>query len=167
MSVPPDTSAAILRPLLAAALDLEPGSGSRSFPGRAGPGTVTPPEGENARVRRSSIWYPSASASPSNQEEQCPLDPSPSSPRLPPRHCWSPGRPMPSAFRCQSAEDDTDVGGVVGATLGFRLGNMLSLYVAADDYIYGTRFEGTGLGEESRAQNDVQLAVGFGFPVGR
>jgi len=74
---------------------------------------------------------------------------------------------MPSAFRCQSAEDDTDVGGVVGATLGFRLGNMLSLYVADDDYIYGTRFEGTGLGEESRTQNDVQLAVGFGFPAGR
>jgi hypothetical protein len=67
----------------------------------------------------------------------------------------------------QAAEDDTDVGGVVGATLGFRLGNMLSFYVAADDYIYGTRFEPTGLGEESRTQNDVQLAVGFGFPVGR
>jgi len=67
----------------------------------------------------------------------------------------------------QTAEDDTDVGGVVGATLGFRLGSMLSLYVAADDYIYGTRFEPTGLGEGSRTQNDIQLAVGFGFPVGR
>jgi hypothetical protein len=67
----------------------------------------------------------------------------------------------------EAVEDDTDVGGVVGATVGFRLGSMLSFYVAAEDYIYGTRIEGTGLGEESRTQNDVQIALGFGFPVGR
>jgi hypothetical protein len=69
------------------------------------------------------------------------------------------------AFR--DAEDKTDVGGVVGATVGFRLGSVLNFYVAAEDYIYGTRFEGTTLGEEERTQNDVQIAVGFGFPVGR
>jgi hypothetical protein len=67
----------------------------------------------------------------------------------------------------EAVEDDSDVGGVVGATVGFRLGSMLSFYVAAEDYIYGSRFEGTTLGEESRTQNDVQIAVGFGFPVGR
>ena len=67
----------------------------------------------------------------------------------------------------ESVEDDTDVGGVVGATVGFRLGGMLSFYVAAEDYIYGTRVDGTGLGEESTTQNDVQIAFGFGFPVGR
>jgi hypothetical protein len=61
------------------------------------------------------------------------------------------------------AEDKGDVGGVVGAAVGFRLGSMLSFYVAAEDYIYGTRVEGTGLAEESRTQNDVQLAFGFGF----
>jgi hypothetical protein len=44
---------------------------------------------------------------------------------------------------------------------------MLSFYVAAEDYIYGARVEGTGLGDESRTQNDVQIALGFGFPVGR
>ena len=65
------------------------------------------------------------------------------------------------------AEDKSDVGGVVGATVGFRLGRMLSFYVAAEDYIYGTRVEGTGLADESRTQNDVQIAFGFGFPVGR
>lgn len=67
----------------------------------------------------------------------------------------------------EAAEDDSDIGGVVGATVGFRLGSMLSFYVAAEDYIYGSRFEGTTLGEESRTQNDVQIAFGFGFPVGR
>ena len=67
----------------------------------------------------------------------------------------------------EAVEDDTDIGGVVGATVGFRLGSMLSFYVAAEDYIYGTRIEDAGLGGESVTQNDVQIAVGFGFPVGR
>jgi hypothetical protein len=64
-------------------------------------------------------------------------------------------------------EDNSDVGGVVGATVGFRLGSMLNFYVAAEDYIYGTRVEGTGLPDEKVTQNDVQVAFGFGFPVGR
>ena len=69
----------------------------------------------------------------------------------------------------EAAEDDSDIGGVVGATVGVRLGSMLSFYVAAEDYIYGSRLEGTpvGVGGESRTQNDVQIAFGFGFPVGR
>jgi opacity protein-like surface antigen len=67
----------------------------------------------------------------------------------------------------EAAEDRSDIGGVVGATVGFRLGSMLSFYVAAEDYIYGARIEDAGLGDESRTQNDVQVAIGFGFPVGR
>lgn len=67
----------------------------------------------------------------------------------------------------EAAEDRSDIGGVVGATVGFRLGSMLSFYVAAEDYIYGTRIEDAGLDDESRTQNDVQIAIGFGFPVGR
>ena len=67
----------------------------------------------------------------------------------------------------EEVEDRSDVGGVVGATVGFRLGSTLSLYLAAEDYIYGTRVEDADLGDRSRTQNDVQIAVGFGFPVGR
>jgi hypothetical protein len=48
----------------------------------------------------------------------------------------------------------------MGATVGFRLGSMLNFYVAAEDYIYGTRVEGTGVGEDSRTRNDVQLRSG-------
>lgn len=64
-----------------------------------------------------------------------------------------------------SLEDKTDVGGVVGATLGFNLGGFLSFYVAAEDYIYGTTFVEAGSLEEKRTQNDVQLALGFGVPL--
>ena len=67
----------------------------------------------------------------------------------------------------EEAEDRSDIGGVFGATLGFRLGSMLNFYIAAEDYIYGTDIEDAGLEDESRTQNDVQIAFGFGFPVGR
>ena len=53
----------------------------------------------------------------------------------------------------------------MGATVGFRLGSMLSFYVAAEDHIYGTKLEDADLGDLSETQNDVQIA--FGFPVGR
>ena len=65
------------------------------------------------------------------------------------------------------ATDQDDIGGVVGATLGFRLGNMLSFYVAADDYIYGTRIDETTFEADKKTQNDVHLSVGFGVPLNR
>jgi hypothetical protein len=64
-----------------------------------------------------------------------------------------------------AAEDKDDIGGVVGATLGFRLGSVLSLYVAADDYIYGTRIDEASLSADTKTQNDVHLAIGFGVPL--
>lgn len=67
----------------------------------------------------------------------------------------------------QGSSDKDDIGGVVGATLGFRLGNMLSFYVAADDYIYGTRIDEASLTADKTTQNDVHLAVGFGVPLSR
>jgi len=67
----------------------------------------------------------------------------------------------------ENVEDRSDIGGVVGAAVGFRLGSMLNFYVAAEDYIYGTRVEDADLGDLSQTQNDVQIAFGFGFPMGR
>ncbi|MFL5449968.1 MAG: outer membrane beta-barrel protein [Gemmatimonadales bacterium] len=64
-------------------------------------------------------------------------------------------------------EDKTDVGGVVGATVGFNLGSFLSLYVAADDYIYGTTFVDENTLEEKQTQNDVHLSLGFGLPLNK
>jgi hypothetical protein len=66
-----------------------------------------------------------------------------------------------------SLEDNTDLGGVVGTTVGFNLGSFLSFYVAAEDYIYGTTFVESGTLEEKKTQNDIQLAVGFGVPLQR
>jgi hypothetical protein len=66
-----------------------------------------------------------------------------------------------------SLEDKTDIGGVVGTTVGFNLGSFLSFYVAAEDYIYGTTFVESGTLEEKKTQNDIQLAVGFGVPLNK
>jgi hypothetical protein len=65
------------------------------------------------------------------------------------------------------ATDKDDIGGVVGAALGFRLGGMLSFYVAADDYIYGTRIDETTLEADKKTQNDIHLPVGFGLPLNK
>jgi hypothetical protein len=65
------------------------------------------------------------------------------------------------------ATDKDDIGGVVGAALGFRLGGMLSFYVAADDYIYGTRIDETTLEADKKTQNDIHLSVGFGVPLNK
>ena len=67
----------------------------------------------------------------------------------------------------EELEDKSDVGGVVGAAVGFNLGSMLSFYVTAEDYIYGTTFVESGTLEEKRTQNDLQIAVGFGVPLRR
>jgi hypothetical protein len=61
--------------------------------------------------------------------------------------------------------DRTDIGGVAGATLGLRLGGLLSFYVNADDYIYNASFEGATATEQVM-QHDIHLSVGFGVPLG-
>ncbi len=70
----------------------------------------------------------------------------------------------------ETVEDDTAVGGVAGATLGFNLGGLMSFYVVAEDYIYGTYLApipGSGTLEEHGTQHDVQLALGFGVPLNK
>jgi hypothetical protein len=70
----------------------------------------------------------------------------------------------------ENAVDKDDFGAVVGATVGFNLVSFLSFYIAADDYIYGTRLETTSqepvLADDKTTQNDVQLSIGFGVPLG-
>ena len=64
----------------------------------------------------------------------------------------------------KDATDKSDIGGVFGATVGLNLGGMLSFYVAADDYVYGTRIADP-TATTKQTQNDVQIAFGFGLPI--
>ena len=65
----------------------------------------------------------------------------------------------------EDQQDRTDIGGVAGATVGFRLGSLLSFYVNADDYIYNASFTG-GTATEQVLQHDVHLSFGLGVPLG-
>jgi hypothetical protein len=65
----------------------------------------------------------------------------------------------------ENATDKDDIGGVVGTAVGFHLGSMLSFYVAADDYIYGTHIDEATFEADKKTQNDVHLSLGFGIPL--
>ncbi|MEE8061211.1 MAG: hypothetical protein V3T16_05255 [Gemmatimonadales bacterium] len=58
----------------------------------------------------------------------------------------------------------TNVGGVVGAALGFRVGQFLHLTLTAEDYIYNAQFLG-GVGVVEPTQHDIHLNFGVGIPL--
>ncbi len=60
----------------------------------------------------------------------------------------------------------TDYGGLLGATIGFRLGSLLSFNISATDYIYGAQFEKDGYTTTEAGQNDILLGFGLGVPLG-
>lgn len=66
-----------------------------------------------------------------------------------------------------NAANKTDIGGTLGASARFRLGNLLRLQVSAEDYIYKPKAEIPGFGpaDEKRTQNDIHLSVGIGIPL--
>jgi len=61
--------------------------------------------------------------------------------------------------------DRTSIGGVAGATVGLRLGGLLSFYVHADDFIYNAEYTGPTVTEQV-LQHDVHLSFGLGVPIG-
>jgi len=69
----------------------------------------------------------------------------------------------PKSF--SSKADYTDIGGVVGATLGIRLGRVVGLTINADDNIYKASFTPTSSsgGLSAPTQNDIRLSAGIHF----
>ena len=67
----------------------------------------------------------------------------------------------------QTVENKTDIGGAVGASLGFRLGRILQLRLGADTYIYNSNVlaAAAGPGAARATQRDVQLSFGAGIPL--
>lgn len=66
-----------------------------------------------------------------------------------------------TTFTSKSA---TDVGGVIGGTVGINLGGF-GIYFGVDDYIYNpTVFVEQGV--KTNTQNDLQISFGFGIPLG-
>ena len=69
----------------------------------------------------------------------------------------------------QGDPDNSDVGGVVGATLRFRLGRLLHLQLHAEDFVYTATYapntSGGGFSAVDKQLNDVHLSVGIGIPL--
>ncbi len=69
--------------------------------------------------------------------------------------------------------DGSNVGGVLGATLGFRLADRAALTITADDFLYNAGFDvlrsgGTKTRSLSLTQNDLRVTLGVRFVlVGR
>jgi hypothetical protein len=65
--------------------------------------------------------------------------------------------------------NNQDVGGVVGATVRFRLGQLLHLQLHAEDFIYKAQYapstSGSGFSVVNKQLNDIHLAVGVGIPL--
>ena len=58
----------------------------------------------------------------------------------------------------------TDVGGVVGASAGIRLGRVLAINVGAEDYLYKASFDVNGTRTSERSQNDLRFTGGIRIP---
>ena len=65
------------------------------------------------------------------------------------------------------ASNTTDLGGVLGVSLGLRLGPVIHLLVTAEDYIYNLDPALVGLppGTQSQTQHDIHLNFGIGIPL--
>ena len=69
----------------------------------------------------------------------------------------------------QGDPDASDVGGVVGATVRFKLGSLLHLQVHAEDFVYKAQYAptttGTGFAIANKQLNDIHLSLGVGIPL--
>lgn len=65
-----------------------------------------------------------------------------------------------------SATNTTNIGGVIGATVGFRVGPFVHLMVSVEDYIYNIDASGFGVpGVDVPTQHDIHLDFGIGIPL--
>ncbi|MBA3260488.1 MAG: hypothetical protein H0T68_13615 [Gemmatimonadales bacterium] len=63
-------------------------------------------------------------------------------------------------------QDKTSIGGTVGALLAVGLG-PIPLQLGAEAYLYKQNLDGlTSAAGEPVSQRDIQLSIGFGFPMG-
>ena len=76
------------------------------------------------------------------------------------RHTFSknPSRPI------NDIKAGTNVGGVLGASAGFRIGRLLAVVVSAEDYLYNASFEINGTKTSERKQHDIRISTGLHIP---
>ncbi|HEV8355819.1 MAG TPA: outer membrane beta-barrel protein [Gemmatimonadales bacterium] len=61
-------------------------------------------------------------------------------------------------------EAGTDVGGVLGASAGIRIGPLLAVHVGAEDYLYSASFDVNGTKTSGKTQHDLRFTGGIRIP---
>jgi hypothetical protein len=61
-------------------------------------------------------------------------------------------------------EPGTNVGGVIGAAAGIRIGRLIAFHIGADDYIYSATFDVNGTPTSEKKQHDIRITGGVRIP---
>jgi hypothetical protein len=75
------------------------------------------------------------------------------------RHTFKTGTVGTTAF-----EPGTNVGGVIGASAGIRIGRLLALHIGAEDYLYTASFDVAGTKTAEQKQHDIRITGGVRVP---
>jgi hypothetical protein len=76
------------------------------------------------------------------------------------RHSFAPGGAAVTA----GLKSGTNVGGIVGASAGIRLGRILAINFGVEDYLYNASFDATGGKTAAEKQHDVRFTGGVRIP---
>lgn len=58
----------------------------------------------------------------------------------------------------------TNVGGVLGASAGIRIGRLLAIHIGAEDYLYSASFDVNGAKTAEKKQHDIRITGGVRVP---
>ena len=75
------------------------------------------------------------------------------------RHTFKTGTTGTTQF-----EPGTNVGGVVGASAGIRLGRLIALHLGVEDYLYNAKFDLNGTQVSAEKQHDIRISGGVRVP---
>lgn len=76
------------------------------------------------------------------------------------RHTFSKG----GAADLAGVEPGTNVGGVLGASAGIRLGRVIAFNVGVEDYLYSAKFDQNGQPLSEKKQHDLHITAGVRVP---
>jgi len=63
-----------------------------------------------------------------------------------------------------TVEPGTNVGGVLGASAGIRIGRLVALNIGAEDYLYSASFDVNGTQTAEKKQHDIRITGGIRIP---
>jgi len=63
-----------------------------------------------------------------------------------------------------TVEPGTNVGGVLGASAGIRIGRLLAINIGAEDYLYSASFDVNGTKTAEKKQHDIRITGGIRVP---